>query len=104
MVETDKTVAVEILRQLGGKRFIVMTGAKNFACTDNTAVFQIPRTNGITHVKIILNAMDTYDIEFIGIYGFNEPKIIARVEGIYNDQLQEIFTEKTGLATNLGGF
>lgn len=29
-----KFVATEILNQLGGNRFIAMTGAKNFACFD----------------------------------------------------------------------
>ncbi|EGO4531881.1 hypothetical protein ITZ90_004999 [Escherichia coli] len=34
MENNAKFVATEILNQLGGNRFIAMTGAKNFACFD----------------------------------------------------------------------
>ncbi|KKL63739.1 hypothetical protein LCGC14_2172130 [marine sediment metagenome] len=97
--KTDKTVAIEILRQLGGNRFIAMTGAKNFVCDNSSMSFQIPQTmtrDRISHIKITLNSMDTYDIKYFNIRGVNI-KIIDTFEGVYNDMLQEVISNRTGL-------
>lgn len=92
-----------ILQQLGGRKFMVMTGAKNFVKDDKTKSisFKIPRANGISYVKIMLNGKDLYDIEFYKLHKL-EPKLVKKVDDIYADQLQEIFTENTGLYTKLG--
>ncbi len=42
-----KSVATEILRQLGGNRFIVMTGAKSFSYFDENGVKDISRFDNI---------------------------------------------------------
>jgi hypothetical protein len=101
-VRTDKTIAIEILKQLGGNRFIAMTGAKNFTCDNNSMGFQISNRNKLKarFVKISLNVMDTYDIQFKTIKK-NEVITLDKISGIYNDQLQEIFTDRTGLQTHL---
>jgi len=100
--KTNKTVAIEILKQLGGNRFIAMTGAKNFTCDNNSMGFQISNRNLLKarFVKITLNIWDTYDIEFKTIKK-NEIVTLDSLSGIYNDQLQEVFTSKTGLNTHL---
>ena len=91
----------EILRQLGGNKFIAMTGAKNFIAGDGILAFRIPKAmNGINAVRITLNSLDLYDMKFFRIYGF-DMKQVAEVNGVYNDQLQSIFTAKTGLYTHL---
>ena len=95
--------AEEVLKQLGGNRFIAMTGAKNFVKNDKerSIVFKIPRAkSSITHVKITLTSMDVYNVEFISVRGTNM-KTVKLVKGIYNDQLQSIFTQYTGLNTSL---
>ena len=98
---TNKTVAIEIYRQLGGNRFKVMTGASNFACDNNMFICKIPmKKDRISHIKITLNAMDTYDIDFISAYG-GELKTISRHEGIYCDMLQDVVSSRTGLALQL---
>ncbi len=90
--------AETVLQQLGGHKFIVMTGAKHFTKDKNSIQFKLPKANnGIRVVKIKHNAMDTYDITFMSMSG----KVIKKADGIYNDQLQEIFTENTGLSTHL---
>jgi hypothetical protein len=38
---TDMSVSHEILRQLGGNKFIAMTGAKNFVGSENSITFRI---------------------------------------------------------------
>jgi hypothetical protein len=101
--DEDKQWAGEILKQLGGNRFIAMTGAKNFARDDATKTvgFQIGRNaKSVNVVKIRLNSMDTYDMYFLRAR-MGELKEVSKAEGIYNDQLQEIFTEHTGMYTSL---
>jgi len=98
----NESVAKIILQQLGGNKFIVMTGAKNFVDHGNKALsFRIGRNSkGINYVKITLKASDTYDMEFGRIQG--SKYTVKKIEsGVYNDQLQKIFTLHTGLYTSL---
>lgn len=92
-------VAKTILNQLGGGRFVAMTGAKNFGIMSGKRglAFQIPMRNGVRGVRVYLNGMDTYDMEFLN----RKFEVKNRVEGVYNDQLQGVFTEQTGLYTHL---
>ena len=105
---TDKTVANTILNQLGGNKFIMMTGAKQFFCDDNSLGFKIGKNAaGVNYVKITLNAMDTYDmvlerVSFIKKTGETKRKVIGSHEGIYDDMLQACFTNTTGMYTSLG--
>lgn len=95
--------AEEVLQQLGGRKFIAMTGAKNFV-KDNSKksiMFRIPKAkNGINYIRITLTPMDVYNVEFISVRGTNL-KTVALEKGVYNDQLQSIFTKHTGLYTSL---
>lgn len=99
----DDYFAGEILKQLGGNRFIAMTGAKNFV-RDNKRrqiSFKIGRNaKRINGVRIRLNSMDTYDIQFLRLKKF-DVEIISEEKNVYNDQLQSIFTKHTGLYTSL---
>lgn len=95
--------AEEVLKQLGGRKFIAMTGAKQFVRDDkNRAImFKIPKAkNGINYIRITLTSMDLYDIEFISFRGTNV-KTVATEKGVYNDNLQKLFTKHTGLNTSL---
>jgi NAD/NADP transhydrogenase alpha subunit len=95
--------AETILQQLGGNKFIAMTGAKNFWSDSNynKMGFQIGRNSkSISHVAITLNSKDLYNIEFVRIRK-NQVKIVSKVVDIYADQLQDVFTENTGLDTHL---
>ena len=101
---TDLTVANTILAQLGGNRFARMTGAKQFVGSDKALVFQLPGNpgyvkDGINLVKIELTPLDEYNMIF---YRERSGKLTekAKVEGVYCDQLQELFTEYTGLHTH----
>ena len=98
-----KMQAGEILRQLGGNRFIAMTGAKHFVADDKKRliIFKIGRNSkGVNYVRITLNPMDTYDMEFIMMRA-GKITVKSKATRVYNDQLQEIFTEHTGLYTRL---
>lgn len=90
-----------IFRQLGGNKFIVMTGAKNFICGSNFLQFYIPARSGKPNfIKISLNGNDLYDVEFgklrAGVY-----KKLDFYYDIYNDSLVDLFEDVTGLYTKL---
>ena len=98
-------VAKTILEQLGGGRFIAMTGARDFLGDANSLKFRLPKAkDGINCVQITLEPSDTYTVKFMRI---GDRRTMYRVteksvhEDIYFDQLQELFTRQTGLYTHL---
>lgn len=93
-------VAKEILRQLGGNRFAVMTGAKNFVGGENLLTFRLRggTKNKINAVRIELNGRDLYDIKYMRVWG-TKVTIVTEQNDVYNDMLEECFTEATGLYT-----
>ena len=99
---SNLAVANEIIRQLGGAgRLSAMTGAKNFVGSDNSVHFRIGRNSkGVNVVRITLNAMDTYDVEYGRIRKFDF-KVLAKEDGIYNDMLRESFERNTGMYLSL---
>lgn len=105
MTNTKAQVALTILEQLGGSRFTAMTGATNFLAHPKALSFKVPNAaKKITHVEITLNPNDTYLVEFLNCRITRKRYIRDRVEArdnVYFDQLQEIFTEVTGLYTHL---
>ena len=92
-----------ILQQLGGNKFIAMTGAKNFVQDgDKMLAFSLPRgaDNGINKIKITLQNNDLYWIEFYKLRGVELTGVDMSFD-IYADKLQETFTNITGLDTHL---
>ena len=89
------------LKQLGGNKFIAMTGAKQFSFGKQGLGFRIGKNSkSINYVRVDLKSNDLYDMEFIRIRG-TKIKVVKKVTGVYNDQLQKIFTKHTGLYTSL---
>ena len=96
-------IAQTILDQLGGRRFVVMTGARNLGGTADSLSFKLPSNtskNKATHVKVTLAKDDTYTVEFFRFRG-TKGGVIATHTGIYADLLASLFTEETGLAVSL---
>ena len=102
-MEIRKQIAATILEQLGGNKFLAMTGVKNLYCDENGSLgMKLPRClNGITHLRIELAADDTYTLRFFRVWADKGITELPQESGVYFDQLQEIFTEKTGLRTSL---
>jgi hypothetical protein len=98
-------IARTILAQLGGNRFAAMTGARNFVAHEAALSFKLPRGfagNKASHVKVTLDASDTYTIEFLAWNARKlEMRTISATPGVYADDLQRIFTLETGLDTRL---
>lgn len=88
----------QILQQLGGNKFIAMTGARNFIKIPEGVKFRIMKAkDGINSIVIKLNDKDLYDILFMKDF----IKTISKADDVYGDQLQSTFTENTGLDTHL---
>ena len=96
----DKRQAGVMLKQLGGNRFIMMTGAKNFGVGPKGAGFKIGRNSkGVNFVRIDLKN-DLYDMEFFQVRA-GKMKLKSKVKQIFADQLQDMFTKHTGMYTSL---
>ena len=101
-MSADMRVAEEILRQLGGNRFRVMTGAKNFSGRDNSLRMRIGRNKtNANYMEVVLNSMDLYDITFAKVTKMGEMKSVKTYDNVYNDMLVEIFESHTGMYTSL---
>lgn len=107
-----KTATI-ILNQLGGQRFIAMTGAKNFVSDGDTLRMTLPKNmSKANRLYITLNGNDLYDMRFFRYtagrlskktWTYTEDKIteIKTYSDVYCDQLQGLFTEVTGMYTRL---
>lgn len=102
---TSRGIANSILFQLGGNRFTVITGAKNFMALSSGLQFDLPKNphyvrDGITRLWIELTPSDLYKITAWKIRGMNA-MLVSTHENIYCEALESTFTEITGLDTNL---
>lgn len=105
--ERQMQIAQTILNQLGGRRFILMTGVKNRLATESGLRMDLPRnSSGANRFEVTYDqGMDMYNLHFYRIRMNRKTwdctvKTVVEFTGIYCDQLQEIFTEVTGLYTH----
>lgn len=95
------TVAKTILQQLGGNRFIAMTGASNLLADNNYLQFKIGKNaSKANFVRVTLEPSDTYKMEFIRVHG-GKVTVLETYDDVYNNSLQEAFTSYTGMYTSL---
>ncbi len=98
---TTNNVATEILNQLGGNRFLAMTGAQVMG-DGNALIIKLPRISKASAFKVTLDlATDTYIAQ---VYRGRGMKIKAHGGPIYQlhaEDLAGVFTEATGLVTTL---
>lgn len=96
-------VAATILDQLGARKFLVMTGARDLVATAQGLQFKLPASfakGGVNMIRVELNAMDTYDV-IAGRWARLDFKEKARESMIYGEDLQRAFTNLTGLDTHI---
>ena len=111
----------DIFQQIGGNKFLAMTGSKvkYYGYDKNGYVylmFKLTKNKSKAQfLKIQLNGKDLYNMEFtrikktlnkeysaIGIKIYDETiETIKIYEDVHCDQLQEIFTDITGMYTRL---
>ena len=92
----SNAVANIILRQLGGAgRVRAMLGVKSFVAEENGLSFRFPnpRRSLANHIRITLNGLDLYDIEFSRIVKY-DTKILSTKKDIYAESMKEVI-EKT---------
>lgn len=107
--------AVAMLEQLGGNRFIAMTGAKEFVSADNPQPRLRMRLPKGKFMEISLLPTDEYLMVFYrvkpralkGRNGFPPPGsppervILDRADGVQVSNLRQVFERMTGLRTSL---
>jgi hypothetical protein len=101
----DTTVAQTILAQLGGHRFLAMTGARQLIGSATSLSFTLPGTPGfvtagINVCRITLTPMDTYTVEYLRVRR-GQVHVITTCADVYAEDLQDCFARETGLATRL---
>ena len=89
-----------ILSQLGGNRFLAMTGAKVAAKDPNTLTMRVPGCRQANVVEVRLDPSDTYTMTLYKVRK-GAAKLIHQGDGIYAEDLERVFTEQTGLYTRL---
>lgn len=99
-------IAETIRQQLGGNRFAVFTGARNFVALENGGLsFRLPNNakNGINTVTVELTPLDTYSVKFARVSSYRgqmKHSVKASYDDVYCDQLVSIFESTTGLYTH----
>lgn len=106
-------VANTILEQLGGNRFLAMTGANHLVADGSTLRMTLPKNaSKANRLYITLDGDDTYTMRFFRFtagrlnrktYTWTDDKIqeVELISGVYCDMLQDIFTATTGMITRL---
>ena len=97
-----KQIADTILKQLGGGRFIAMTGAKNLSFSSNPPGLRMSIGRGakdaIKYLRVDYDrGSDTYTMIFANKSGGT----VKSVSHVYADSLQRVFTSTTGFDTHL---
>lgn len=103
----DNLIAKTILQQIGGHRFAAMTGSHDFINLGNGLRMSLSRNKtSANRLEIIYDeGADLYNVRFYR-QSMNHKtfevttKDIEKIEGVYCDMLEEIFTDVTGLYTH----
>ena len=93
------TTVNEILNQLGGNKFIAMTGAICYS-DGNTLVSKFKGSKVANIMYITLNENDLYDVKICKFKGM-DIKTVKEVNGAYADMLKPLFEKTTGLRASL---
>lgn len=89
-----------ILQQLGGRKFIAMTGASCYADGENTLVVKFKGSQKANIMYVTLNGLDLYDVKIAKYSGLNV-KTIDETENADAEMLAPLFTKVTGLYTSI---
>jgi len=94
------TVAQTILDQLGGRRFLAMTGAKDLVGSENSLAMRVPGARKLNMVRVTLTGADDYTVETMKYRSLTVTSV-ATETGIYAEELRSSFERMTGLYTSL---
>lgn len=95
-------IATTILQQLGGSKFIAMTGAKNLGNGGNYLQMTLPKNQSkAKYLTITLNELDTYEMEFSNMDKEFNKIVVAKHTNVYADTLRKVFASVTKFETSL---
>ena len=98
MQRINLEVPYTILEQLGGKRFIAVTGSNSFIPeTDSLQMSLVKNKSGASRLSITLEPTDTYTMRFFKNPAQEQGSEIEIYQDVYCDQLQDIFETVTGI-------
>lgn len=101
------TTAQTIFQQLGGGRFVMMTGSKGFLDMGNALSCKLgggavgKDDQKVTHLRVTLDASDTYTVETLYVRGTSGVRIVESTDGVYCDNLRSVVEKMTGFALTL---
>ncbi len=93
------SIGETIFQQIGGGTYF-MLGGKCGLQLENGLSFRIRGSKEVNYIKITLNAMDLYDMEFGKIWG-SKYTVKANHKNVYADMMHGLIEQETGLATRL---
>lgn len=99
MQSQNTTVAQTILAQLGGNKFVAMTGAACFA-DGNTLVAKFKGSKKANIMYVTLNDKDLYNVKIAKFKGL-DVKTVDETTDASADMLKPLFEKATGLYTSL---
>jgi hypothetical protein len=95
------SIAQTILAQLGGSKFIAMTGAKNLVSGADSLQFSIGRNaSRANKVRVTLTSDDLYTVEFFRLRGI-ECDMVCMNRSLNVEQLRAYVSTVTGFALSL---
>lgn len=102
-METTNTLEVaNTIKGQIGNRALFMLGAKNFLGSENALTFKISGSpKRVSHIRVTLEPMDTYLVEFIRCHGTKLPVTLASRDGVHADSLVSVIENETALRTSL---
>lgn len=97
----NASIAETVLAQLGGNKFLAMTGAVVVA-TPYGLSMKLPKPSKLTGMTIELDASaDTYEVQGYTGRGVRFQREGGMVCAVHVDQIRKTFTDLTGLAVSL---
>jgi len=91
--------AQQILNQLGGSKFVAMTGATCMS-KNNTLIAKFKGSKIANIIYVTLNDLDLYDVKIEKFRG-TESKTVTEVTNAFAEDLKKIFESSTGLFLSL---
>jgi len=98
----DDFIAKQIYEQIGGRRFMLITGSHDAESIRNGMRLKlIKNKSGGNRLDIILNAADLYDLRFWRHAEGKKAMTMLLLRDIYFENLADMFSGATGLATTM---
>ena len=94
-------IAQTIIAQLGGTgRLSAMINARDFVALEDGVMFRFSGNRKINKIRIRLNSLDLYDVEFLKVKKFDFT-VTASESNVYAEDLKKIIEQEIKLYLSL---